>query len=90
MKASNRQRVHDWLVREGVTLIDPHATYINERVRIGPDTTIYPGVVLCRRFCPGPPGQQRRPSGGDAAEVAADSSGSNSMLDEIVLTASLV
>jgi len=46
MKVSERQRVQERLMREGVTLIDPRATYIDETVQIGPDTLIYPGVVL--------------------------------------------
>ncbi len=41
-----RQQVHERLMREGVTLIDPQATYIDDTVQIGPDTVIYPGVVL--------------------------------------------
>ncbi len=41
-----RQRVHDRLMREGVTLIDPQATYIDDTVQVGPDTVIYPGVIL--------------------------------------------
>ena len=46
MKASERQRVNERLMCEGVILIDPQATYIDETVQIGPDTMIYPGVVL--------------------------------------------
>ena len=46
MKASKRQRVHKRLIRAGVTLIDPQATYIDDTVQVGPDTVIYPGVVL--------------------------------------------
>ena len=46
MKAPERQRMHELLMQVGVTLIDPQATYIDETVQIGPDTLIYPGVVL--------------------------------------------
>ena len=46
MKVSHRHQIHDRLMREGVTLIDPQATYIDDTVQIGPDTMIYPGVVL--------------------------------------------
>ena len=42
----SRRRVHQLLMAEGVTLIDPAATYIDETVQIGPDTLIYPGIVL--------------------------------------------
>ncbi len=41
-----RQRVNQRLMGEGVTLIDPQVTYIDDTVRIGPDTVIYPGVIL--------------------------------------------
>ena len=41
-----RHRVHERLMCEGVTLIDPQATYIDDTVQIGPDTVIYPGVIL--------------------------------------------
>ena len=33
-------------MEEGVILIDPSATYIEETVKIGKDTVIYPGVML--------------------------------------------
>ena len=46
MKGSERQRVHERLMSEGVTLIDPQASYIDDTVQIGPDAVIYPGVVL--------------------------------------------
>jgi bifunctional UDP-N-acetylglucosamine pyrophosphorylase/glucosamine-1-phosphate N-acetyltransferase len=41
-----RQRVHARLMAAGVTLLDPAATYIDDTVTIGPDTVVYPGVVL--------------------------------------------
>jgi len=41
-----RQRVHERLMAEGVTLLDPATTYIDATVTIGPDTVIYPGVIL--------------------------------------------
>jgi len=46
MRVSERHWLHEQLVRDGVTLIDPHATYIDDTVKIGPDTVIYPGVIL--------------------------------------------
>jgi len=33
-------------MEEGVTLLDPATTYIDAAVTIGPDTVIYPGVIL--------------------------------------------
>ena len=33
MKVSHRHQIHDRLMREGVTLIDPQATYIDETVQ---------------------------------------------------------
>ncbi len=41
-----RQRVHERLMAAGVTLLDPEATYIDGTVEVGPDTVIYPGVIL--------------------------------------------
>ena len=41
-----RQRVHDRLMEEGVTLLDPQTTYIDDTVVIGQDTVIYPGVFV--------------------------------------------
>jgi len=41
-----RQRVHERLMAEGVTLLDPATAYIDAAVTIGPDTVIYPGVIL--------------------------------------------
>jgi bifunctional UDP-N-acetylglucosamine pyrophosphorylase/glucosamine-1-phosphate N-acetyltransferase len=41
-----RQRVHERLMAEGVTLLDPATAYIDATVTIGPDTVIYPGVIL--------------------------------------------
>jgi len=54
MKVSHRHQIHDRLIREGVTLIDPQATYIDDTVQIGLDTMIYPGVVLEGRTVVGP------------------------------------
>ena len=39
------RRARAWM-KEGVTLTDPEATYIDEDVTIGPDTVIEPGVSL--------------------------------------------
>jgi len=41
-----RVRKNITLMEEGVILIDPQATYIEESVKIGKDTIIHPGVVL--------------------------------------------
>ena len=41
-----RQRINTALMREGVTLIDPDATYIDATVTVEPDAVIYPGVTL--------------------------------------------
>lgn len=41
-----RERINKAHMEKGVTLIDPSATYIEPKVIIGADTTIYPGVVL--------------------------------------------
>ncbi len=41
-----RARVLDALMRDGVTIIDPRATYVGADVRVGQDTIIYPGTVI--------------------------------------------
>ena len=41
-----RQRINERLMLAGVTLIDPDATYIDDTVEIGSDTTVLPGCLL--------------------------------------------
>ncbi|SDM09119.1 bifunctional UDP-N-acetylglucosamine diphosphorylase/glucosamine-1-phosphate N-acetyltransferase GlmU [Halarsenatibacter silvermanii] len=41
-----QRRIKSAHLDRGVTLIDPERTYIEKRVEIGRDTTIYPGVTL--------------------------------------------
>jgi bifunctional UDP-N-acetylglucosamine pyrophosphorylase/glucosamine-1-phosphate N-acetyltransferase len=41
-----RARINTGHMRAGVTLVDPHTTYIDADVVIGPDTRIEPGCVL--------------------------------------------
>ena len=41
-----RRRTLDRLMESGVTILDPASTYIEDTVTIGPDTTIYPQVVI--------------------------------------------
>ncbi|MCX7842314.1 MAG: bifunctional UDP-N-acetylglucosamine diphosphorylase/glucosamine-1-phosphate N-acetyltransferase GlmU [Clostridia bacterium] len=41
-----RMRVLNRCMQEGVTIIDPKATYIDAGVRIGTDTIIYPGAII--------------------------------------------
>ena len=41
-----RQRILEKHMLAGVTIIDPGATYIEDTVTIGPDTTILPGTML--------------------------------------------
>ncbi|MGL5052942.1 MAG: bifunctional UDP-N-acetylglucosamine diphosphorylase/glucosamine-1-phosphate N-acetyltransferase GlmU [Cetobacterium sp.] len=47
-KANNimRNRINNQHMENGVIFIDKNATYIEENVKIGQDTIIYPGVVL--------------------------------------------
>ena len=44
--AALRRRINHAHMRAGVTMIDPEHTYIDIGVKIGRDSTIYPGVVL--------------------------------------------
>jgi bifunctional UDP-N-acetylglucosamine pyrophosphorylase/glucosamine-1-phosphate N-acetyltransferase len=41
-----RQRINEKWMLEGVTLVDPAATYIGVQVRLGPDTVIHPNTFL--------------------------------------------
>ncbi|HEV2178446.1 MAG TPA: bifunctional UDP-N-acetylglucosamine diphosphorylase/glucosamine-1-phosphate N-acetyltransferase GlmU [Terriglobia bacterium] len=44
-----RRRKAMSLMREGVTIVHPEATYIDDAVEVGPDTVIEPGVSLLGR-----------------------------------------
>jgi len=46
MAARLRRRTLERLMAEGVTILDPAATYVDDTVEVGPDTIIYPGAVL--------------------------------------------
>ena len=41
-----RRRTLERLMVEGVTILDPAATYVDDTVKVGADTVIYPGAVL--------------------------------------------
>jgi bifunctional UDP-N-acetylglucosamine pyrophosphorylase/glucosamine-1-phosphate N-acetyltransferase len=41
-----RRRILDRLMVEGVTVLDPASTYVDDTVKIGADTVLYPGVIL--------------------------------------------
>ncbi len=41
-----RQRIRTRWLEEGVTMLDPQTTFIDDGVTIGPDTVLYPGVTL--------------------------------------------
>jgi bifunctional UDP-N-acetylglucosamine pyrophosphorylase/glucosamine-1-phosphate N-acetyltransferase len=44
--ALQRARVLDRLMAEGVTILDPASTWIDDTVTIGADTVVYPGAVI--------------------------------------------
>lgn len=44
--AVTRRRILDRLMVEGVTVLDPGTTYVDDTVEIGADTVLYPGVIL--------------------------------------------
>lgn len=44
--AIQRRRILDRLMESGVTVIDPASTWVDDTVRIGPDTVLHPQVVL--------------------------------------------
>ena len=41
-----RKRINEFHMRNGVTIIDPEATYIGTDVQIGQDVIIYPGTMI--------------------------------------------
>jgi bifunctional UDP-N-acetylglucosamine pyrophosphorylase/glucosamine-1-phosphate N-acetyltransferase len=41
-----RDRILDRLMSAGVTIVDPHTTWIDDRATIGQDTVIHPNVVI--------------------------------------------
>ena len=41
-----RGRILDRLMADGVTVLDPASTYVDDTVQIGADTILYPGVTL--------------------------------------------
>jgi bifunctional UDP-N-acetylglucosamine pyrophosphorylase/glucosamine-1-phosphate N-acetyltransferase len=45
-EAIMRRQILERIMASGVTVIDPATTYIDPRVQIGQDTTVYPGVLL--------------------------------------------
>jgi bifunctional UDP-N-acetylglucosamine pyrophosphorylase/glucosamine-1-phosphate N-acetyltransferase len=45
-EAELRRRKNIELMEEGAILIDPNSTYIDETVKIGRDTVIYPGAII--------------------------------------------
>lgn len=46
LAAIHRLRILDRLMAEGVTVLDPATTYVDDTVTVGPDTVLYPGVTL--------------------------------------------
>ena len=46
LAAVQRSRILDRLMAEGVTVLDPATTYVDDTVTVGPDTVLYPGVTL--------------------------------------------
>lgn len=45
-EAVMRKRINHKLMDAGVTMIDPATTYVGNRVLVGQDTILYPGVIL--------------------------------------------
>ncbi len=46
LTAVMRRRILDRLMVEGVTVLDPASTYVDDTVEIGADSVLYPGVIL--------------------------------------------
>ncbi|MGM7684083.1 bifunctional UDP-N-acetylglucosamine diphosphorylase/glucosamine-1-phosphate N-acetyltransferase GlmU [Cytobacillus sp. Hm23] len=41
-----KERINNYHMLNGVTIIDPHSTYISPNVQIGQDTIIHPGAII--------------------------------------------
>ena len=46
LAAIQRRRILDRVMGEGVTVLDPASTWVDDTVVIGPDTTLYPSVLI--------------------------------------------
>src|SRR4029453_11101153 len=46
LAAIQRRRILDRLMVEGVTVVDPAATYVDVDVEVGEDSVLYPGTFL--------------------------------------------
>lgn len=46
LAAVMRRRILDRLMIDGVTVLDPGSTHVDDTVKIGADTVLYPGVIL--------------------------------------------
>jgi bifunctional UDP-N-acetylglucosamine pyrophosphorylase/glucosamine-1-phosphate N-acetyltransferase len=46
LAAIQRRRILERVMAEGVTVLDPASTYVDDTVTIGPDTTLYPNVLI--------------------------------------------
>ena len=44
--AIQRRRILDRLMEDGVTILDPGTTYVEDTVTIAPDTVVYPNVLI--------------------------------------------
>ena len=53
-EAELRRRTNLAWLKQGVTMVDPAATYIDTTVRLAPDVTIFPGAILRGRTVVGP------------------------------------
>lgn len=49
LEAALRERTLARLMGDGVTVLDPSSTYVEADVAVGPDTVLYPGVLLAGR-----------------------------------------
>lgn len=45
-EAELRRRTNDHWLRQGVTMVDPSATYVDTTVILAPDVTLFPGTIL--------------------------------------------
>ena len=80
-----RDRIRERLMLQGVTLVDPEATYIDDDVTIGVDTVIYPGTVIEGKTTIGSRGRI-----GPHSHIRASQIGNDVVVTQSVLESSFV
>jgi len=88
-EAAMRTRVHERLMRDGVTIVDPASTFVDAGVEVGADTRLLPGVHLLGATslgseCEvGPNAVLRDVQGGDRVRIGSSTIEGSTLADDI-------